>query len=230
MTGHQTPSVAQLLQHLITTVDALNQRVDEQDNRISDLEEENQQLRERDAEQDERINDLEEATDEQSEEIHLLRREAQELRKELATYREENEKDKASIRQRVNEIEEDQSNSDSDSAHNEDLTPIERISLLGAEDTGLHVTQSVERAVTIYENFDQWAHRTPKGLVLKDGLRTLLQTARDETLAWKQVNRAANALEELSKGAIEFKKHRRHGNILVKEDDPTGCQSSSALG
>lgn len=124
------------------------------------FEEENQRLREHDTEQDKRIADLEKATDEQAD--------------ELTEYREHNERDKASIRQRVNEIEEDQSSSGSNTTQNEDLTPIERISLLGAEDTGIHVTQSAERVVTIYENFDQWAHRSPKGLVLKDGLRTLL--------------------------------------------------------
>ena len=36
-----------------------------------------------------------------------------------------------------------------------------------------------------------------------------------ERFAWNQVYRAAEALEDATNGAIEFKKHRRFGWILV---------------
>ena len=56
-----------------------------------------------------------------------------------------------------------------------------------------------------------------EGLVIKDNLKTLLQTATGEKLAWKQAYRACRALEQFTKGAICFEKHRRHGWMLIAE-------------
>jgi hypothetical protein len=57
----------------------------------------------------------------------------------------------------------------------------------------------------------------------------LLCTATDERLAWRQVYRAANAFEELSKGEIEFIDHSRHGKMLIEfQPESRDCQASSA--
>ena len=82
-----------------------------------------------------------------------------------------------------------------------------------------HVTASVERAEAMARHFGQWASKAPNGLVIKDNLKNLLETATDETLAWKQVYRAAEALEKFTKEAIRFEKHRRHGWMLVAEPE-----------
>lgn len=211
MTERTTAADEQQLQNPNECLDELTQRVD-------DLEAENEQLRDQVSEQNDRIAELEEKVEAQTE--------------ELAEYRTHNERDKATIRKDVTAVKDDLDTQSEEAGTDEggnadDLTPIERLSLLGGEETAIQVTSSVERAVTIYENFDQWAHKTPKGWVLKDGLKTLLQTARDETLRWKQVYRAAEALDDLSKGEIEFTKHRRHGNMLIREEQPGRCQSSS---
>ena len=79
----------------------------------------------------------------------------------------------------------------------------------------IDVTASVRRAKAIAAHFSQWASKTPKGLVIKDNLKTLLQTATGEKLAWKQVYRACRALEKFTKGTIRFEKHRRHGWMLI---------------
>ena len=52
---------------------------------------------------------------------------------------------------------------------------------------------------------------------MKDNLKTLLQTATGEKLAWKQVYRAYRALEKFTKGQVRFEKHRRHGWMLIAE-------------
>ena len=88
---------------------------------------------------------------------------------------------------------------------------------LGEHGVMADVTASVERAKAIAAHFGQWASKTPKGLVVKDDLKSLLQTATREKLAWKQVYRAARALEKFTKGAIRFEKHRRHGWMLIAE-------------
>jgi len=97
------------------------------------------------------------------------------------------------------------------------MTPMERLVRLGEESIMTNVTASVRRAKAIATHFGQWASRTPNGLVVKDNLKNLLETAVDERLAWKQVYRAARALEKFTKGAIRFEKHRRHGWMLVAE-------------
>jgi uncharacterized protein (DUF3084 family) len=110
------------------------------------------------------------------------------------------------------------------------MTPIERLSRMDAEDTGIDVTPSIERAVSIFNHWQEWSDKTPKGRVLKDGLKSLVRTATGEKLAWRQVYRAAEALEELSKGQIEFIHHNRHGKMLIESTAARGgdCQPSSA--
>jgi uncharacterized protein (UPF0335 family) len=97
-----------------------------------------------------------------------------------------------------------------------DMTPIERVSKMDAEDTGIDVTPSIERAVVIFDHWKEWSEKTPKGRVLKNDLKTLLRTATGEKLAWRQAYRAAEALDELSKNQIEFFDHKRHGKMLIE--------------
>ena len=148
------------------------------------------------------------------------------LEVELAQYRTENERDKATIRQDVHEaIEKAESSegetqtdeADEDSSGTDVVTPMERLLRLGEAGVMADVTASVRRAKSIAEHFGQWSSRTPSGVVVKDNLKTLLQTATDERLAWKQVYRACRALEKFTKGAIRFEKHRRHGWMLIAE-------------
>ena len=147
------------------------------------------------------------------------------LEAELNQYRTENERDKATIRQDVHEaIEKAEAPSDTEadesteeSSGNDAVTPMERILQFGEAGVMIDVTASVKRAKAIAQHFSQWASKTPKGLVIKDNLKTLLQTATAEKLAWKQVYRACRALEKFTKGTIRFEKHRRHGWMLIAE-------------
>ena len=154
----------------------------------------------------------------------LLEERAQDRQRiaELEEYRAENEYDKATIRQQVTEVEQTDSSADagsdeSDAQSDSMGTPMEQV--LRAGDAGVlgHVTASVERAITMAEHFSQWAGKAPNGLVIKDNLKTLLETATGERFAWNQVYRAAEALEDATNGAIEFTKHRRFGWILVAD-------------
>jgi hypothetical protein len=97
-----------------------------------------------------------------------------------------------------------------------DTTPIERLAI--ADDVE-NVTDSVsvERAVSLFRNLPNWGVKTPKGICLrpKDNPLQLLETDRDESLAWKQYYRAAKVLERLSKGAVTFFDSDRHGKMIV---------------
>ena len=173
--------------------------------------------------QAERIEQQAGRIEEQANRIDLLLEERAEDRQriaELEEYRAENEHDKATIRQQVTEVEQtdssaDAESDDSDAQSDSMSTPMEQV--LRAGDAGVlgHVTTSVERAITMAEHFSQWADKAPNGLVIKDNLKTLLETATGERFAWNQVYRAAEALEDATNGAIEFTKHRRFGWILV---------------
>jgi len=96
-----------------------------------------------------------------------------------------------------------------------DLTPIEQLSR--ADDVS-DVTDSptVERAVALFNNLADWGSKTPKGIVLKpaDNPLSLLEADQDESLAWKQYYRAAEALERLSHGSVTFFDSDKHGKML----------------
>lgn len=104
-----------------------------------------------------------------------------------------------------------------------DMLPIERLSRLKNNEQEQDnpfgdTTPSVDRAVTIFDHFRQWSEKAPKGRVITNGLKTLLETATDENLYWSQIKRACRKVEEFSKGAIQFKKTSRHGNILIAQN------------
>ena len=187
----------------------------------------------------EQVADLKDVIEEQSNRIDLLLKERAEDRQriaELEEYRAENEHDKATIRQQVTEVEQTDSSADAESddsdAQSDSMgTPMEQV--LRAGDAGVlgHVTASVERAITMAEHFSQWAGKAPNGLVIKDNLKTLLETATGERFAWNQVYRAAEALEDATNGAIEFTKHRRFGWILVGDPQVvTNLSQASSVG
>jgi hypothetical protein len=68
----------------------------------------------------------------------------------------------------------------------ETMLPIEQLSEYG-EDSDIArvrgVTESVERAVEIFEHFNEWSSQAPSGRVIKSNLRTLLSTALGEQIA-----------------------------------------------
>jgi DNA repair exonuclease SbcCD ATPase subunit len=106
-----------------------------------------------------------------------------------------------------------------------DLTPIEQLSQ--ADDVSdVTDSPSVERAVSLFKNIDQWGSKTPKGIVLKpaDNPRSLLEADRDESLAWKQYYRAAEALEQLSEGSVTFFDSDRHGKMIVLHEQSEAYQ------
>jgi len=119
-----------------------------------------------------------------------------------------------------------------------DLTPIEQLS--GADEVS-DVTDSptVERAVALFKNLRNWGSKTTKGIVLKpaDNPLSLLEADQDESLAWKQYYRAAEALERLSNGCVTFFDSDKHGKIIcLHEQSKTydrivnGSLTSSSVG
>ena len=97
----------------------------------------------------------------------------------------------------------------------DDLTPIEQLSQADDIDE-VTDSQSVRRAVSLFKNLSDWGSRTPKGIVLKpaDNPLKLLEADQDESLAWKQYYRAAEALERLSEGSVTFFDSDRHGKMI----------------
>ena len=133
-------------------------------------------------------------------------------------------RDLASERARVTElenkveaVESDDAQSDESEPRDDSLTPFEQVLRAGEAGVIGHLTAKDERAQSIGKHFAQWASRAPNGLVIKDNLKNLLETATGENLYWRQVYRSCRALEEATNGAIEFTKHRRYGWILVAQ-------------
>jgi hypothetical protein len=153
------------------------------------------------------------------------------LEERLSEYEAENEHDKATIRQDVHEAIEkadeatereptESGESDDSGDESESGTPMEQIIRAGESSVVANITASVRRAKAIGEHYLKWGTKPMKGgRVIKNNLKNLLETATGERLAWRQVYRACRALEEFTKGAIQFKKHRRHGWMLIAQPE-----------
>lgn len=98
------------------------------------------------------------------------------------------------------------------------MTPLERL-LDDPQNSGIRITPSVDRAMTIASRIDQWSEKVPAGHVVRNGLNKLLSTVEDESLAWKQVHRACHKLDELTGGRISFEDTDQHGRVLVMRDE-----------
>lgn len=169
-------------------------------------------------EQAETIEEQGEKIDQQAERIDELETELEAERDMRGKQVGETRKDVAELRDTVEGADltgTDPSPQTEETAVQKPETPIERLSR--ADDIG-EVTDSpsVERAVSLFQNLPDWGSETPKGLVLKpaDNPLRLLEADRDESLAWKQYYRAAEALERLSHGAVTFFDSDRHGKML----------------
>lgn len=168
--------------------------------------------------------DLEQQVEQLTDLVGSLLDRIEDLEGELAEYREQNERDKADIRQYATEKAEETQTSDSNPEGREEEnttpeTPIERC-FENPDSSGIRITASVQRAMRIVGNFDRWAEKvgTSGNVVIKENLRKLLGTAGGEDILWKQVYRACRKLEELSDGALVFRKHRRHGWMIELKD------------
>jgi hypothetical protein len=154
--------------------------------------------------------------------VEAAESEIAELREELKETKEHAGKERAELSGRIAEVEADVTDENPTPDAGEitiqqsDLTPAEQLSQ--ADDPG-EVTDSptVERAISLFKNLPQWGSKTPKGVVLKpaDNPLSLLEADRDESLAWKQYYRAAEALEQLSEGSVTFFDSDRHGKMVV---------------
>ena len=216
--------------------DALHEQLQQLQRRVDALENENDRLH----------SELEKTRKQQQEDRHTLARENHELRKANDQLRERVDRaedsrghiieDIVDVEEQLDDVEPGSpgskggGNAPETTMQRPDLTPIERVSKMDAEDTGIDMTPSIERAVSIFDHWQEWSDKTPKGRVLKNDLKTLLRTATGEQLAWRQAYRAAEALEELSKGRIEFVDHSRHGKMLIEAQPARSshCHSSSA--
>ncbi|ERH03625.1 MAG: hypothetical protein J07HR59_00746 [Halorubrum sp. J07HR59] len=177
---------------VVDAVTALADQVANLTDRVNSLEDENQQLREQLDENESRMSALGTGIANANEQIEQLDEES-------------GHDDRAPV----------------DDSQNDTVTPIERLSEGDEDDVVQHVTPSVERAVTLYEHIADWGSRTPSGITLRpaDSPKTLLEAAREESLAWQQYYRTAEALESLSKGAVTFVDHKKHGKTLVLHND-----------
>ncbi|ODR80876.1 hypothetical protein BG842_02330 [Haladaptatus sp. W1] len=119
---------------------------------------------------------------------------------------------------------------DEQSTPADDWTPLERLSVIGEDALDDHVSASDRRAVTVFEHWEEWSTKTPKGNLLKtsDNLKSLLSTATDEHLAWKQVYRACRRIEQLSQGRLTFFQHDKHGWMLKQHRPFPSMQTTNA--
>ena len=137
--------------------------------------------------------------------------------------RERVEKVQNEVREAPSSTDEPQGKSGENRSQSADLLPIERLAKMEDDEDAsstimADTTPSVERAVILFENFHDWSKKTPKGRTITSGLRDLLSAATGERLAWRQVYRTLDKIEEWSKGAIRHEQTSQHGHVLVADE------------
>lgn len=231
--------VANQLESFVESVTDAFETINAPSEVIDDVEETGEQLVEEiDKIEDDAV-EVEQDDSEIEEEIEEIREEVADLQDD----RDETRRQQAEDRRRISEVEEtieeggfgDENptlSSGETTIQPDDLTPIEQL----AGDTNIEeVTNSptVRRAVSLFSNLPDWGSKTPRGIVLKpaDNPLRLLEADRDESLAWKQYYRAAEALERLSHGSVTFVDHDRHGKMIVlhSQSEAFGRITSGAL-
>jgi len=183
---------------------------------------------------------VEESTD--TTEVEQLKNELESLRAEFAAYRKAVSKRFSNHEEELQEIEdqvradgapssgdEPQGESGENRSQSGDLLPIERLARMEDDEDAsdqimADTTPSVERAVVLYENFREWSKKTPKGRTITSGLKDLLSAATGERLAWRQVYRTLDKIEEWSKGAIRHEQTSRHGHVLVADEQASSLR------
>jgi hypothetical protein len=197
----------------------LKQAVEAQGERIAELEEENRELREGHSQHRDEVADLRDRLDA--------------LSTGLSTAHEEIE----AVEEQVDAAEPTPSDGNT-GLRRDELTPIERLSTDGDVEE-VTTSASVERAVEIFDNIQSWGTKVPKGYTIRpeDNPLALLEAARDEDLSWRQWYRAAQTLEQLSRGAVTFFDSDRHGKTLVLHEQSavyervtSGSLSPSSVG
>ena len=172
--------------------------------------------------QQQQINELQEISQQQQQQLDDQADEIEELQEKIEKEGDRRSAEIEGCHNRISGLEEDIEEEtptpqpEETTIQQSDLTPAEQLSQ--ADDPG-EVTDSptVERAISLFKNLPQWGSKTPKGIVLKpaDNPLSLLEADRDESLAWKQYYRAAEALEQLSEGSVTFFDSDRHGKMVV---------------
>jgi phage shock protein A len=171
---------------------------------VADLRRENEQLRDE-------VSDLREQVEEHDTQLDDQDARLDALSTGLSTAHDEIE----AVEEQVDAAEPTPSDGDT-AVQRDELTPIERLSTDGdVED--VTSSASVERAVEIFENIQSWGTKVPRGYTIRpeDNPLALLEAARDESLSWRQWYRAAETVEQLSRGAITFFDSDRHGKTLI---------------
>jgi len=235
------------------TIDQLEQR-DKQKQAVIEKQakqiKQGQQERKQQAEQIKQLqSELDQQAEHHQQEIDEQAEQIEQLESELSDATDHSGKERAELAGRVSEIEQTLEDTDlSDQTptpegantgiQQDELTPIEQ---LARSDDIDEVTdsQSVKRAVSIFRNLTDWGSKTPKGFVLKpaDNPLRLLEADQDESLAWKQYYRAAEALERLSHGSVTFFDSDRHGKMICLHEQSeafervvNGSLSASSVG
>jgi uncharacterized coiled-coil protein SlyX len=212
---------------LVSRIERLEQVVNEQSETIEELTEEKDELNQEVEKQSERIGELEGQKHELEQTVQSQQDEIDELRSELTEHQERSGRKIAETLKDVNQFQESFEGDSDGRTHTTDgrttiqeheLTPIEQISRPDTENLDKVIdSPSVRRAVSLFKNIAEWGNRTSKGIVLKfsDNPLSLLSADCDESLCWKQYDRACETFESLSEGAVTFFNDSRHGKMLV---------------
>jgi chromosome segregation ATPase len=165
------------------------------------------------------VEDLRDTVKQQSDRID-------ELETELANYRAHNERDKAQIRQKLTEVENQQTEALSEDAtpRVEDgkdpsqnaETPLERICALPEHVADHELTANQERARFIARDVRDYAEKAPAGLVIDSrAIKRVITASEGNRPHTQTVARVMDFLDDLGKENVQLKKRRGKKLVVV---------------
>jgi hypothetical protein len=171
------------------------------------------------------IEDLRDTVGQQAERID-------ELETELTDYRAHNERDKAEIRQKITEVENQQTDApsedatpgvdtDKDPSQNVE-TPLERICALPEHVADRELTANQERARFIARDIHDYAEKAPAGLVIDSrAIKRVITASEGKRPHTQTVARVMDFLDDLGKEDVHQKKRRGKKLVVVDPEAAT---------
>lgn len=119
--------------------------------------------------------------------------------------------------QRISELEQQVSPTN---VETETQQPKSEIEQLAQNHDKSNLQINTQRAITVYQNFNQWSESIPAGRRIKSGhLQTALSEEYEEVNWMKQVHRVMNRFDELTDDTYVLRETKRFGTAIIKQED-----------
>lgn len=197
---------SKLLKQLVQRIESLEQENEDIKESVSTIEETLQEL-------DKRVTILESRADHLNDSIESVEIEIKQNRDDIN-------REQDTLEDRITAIEAELglTDIDADAALTQPSCELERIANMPDEMRENEMSKNVNRAVIIWNHFDEWSQPVNKGQLLPSSeIKKLLAARLDTKLEWVQVHRVMEAFEKNTPDEYEFVETKSSGKSLLRQ-------------